>query len=162
MSDSNAMAVSSWQRFRQSDFLYHFKRDKVAIVSFVVFLTFVLLAAFAPFLAPSDPYDKMSIDIMDSEIPPGWMEESDSRFLLGTDEQGRDILSTILYGSRLSLTIGFLAVALQLFLGIVIGLTAGYFGGRIDSFLMRLADVQLSFSTLMVAIIISAIFKAAF
>ena len=99
---------------------------------------------------------------MDSELPPSWLEEGDERFLLGTDDQGRDILSTMLYGSRLSLTIGFLAVAVQLVLGIVIGLSAGYFGGRIDSFLMRFADVQLSFSTMMVAIIVSAIFKASF
>lgn len=162
MANAAVVPTSRWQRFRESDFLYHFRRDKVAMVSFAIFLTFVLLALFAPLVAPTDPYDKMSIDIMDSEIPPVWMDGADSRFLLGTDEQGRDILSTILYGSRLSLTIGFLAVGLQLFLGIVIGLTAGYFGGRIDSFLMRLADVQLSFSTLMVAIIISAIFKAAF
>ncbi len=130
--------------------------------SFAVFLAFLVLSILAPVIAPTDPYDKMSIDIMDSEIPPVWLEESDPRFVLGTDEQGRDILSTILYGSRLSLTIGFLAVGLQLFLGIVIGLSAGYFGGRLDGVLMRLADVQLSFSTLMVAIIISAVFKAAF
>ncbi|MDO6462478.1 ABC transporter permease [Granulosicoccaceae sp. 1_MG-2023] len=155
-------APGRWQRFRESDLVYHFKRDKVAMFSFALFLTFLLLALFAPWIAPTDPYDKMSIDIMDSEIPPVWMDDGDPRFLLGTDEQGRDILSTILYGSRLSLTIGFLAVGLQLFLGIIIGMTAGYFGGRIDSFLMRLADVQLSFSTLMVAIIISAVFKAAF
>ncbi|MCV5755029.1 ABC transporter permease, partial [Escherichia coli] len=74
---------------------------------------------------------------MDSELPPSWMDGGEERFVLGTDEQGRDILSTILYGSRLSLTIGFLAVGLQLVLGIIIGLSAGYFGGRIDSFLMR-------------------------
>jgi peptide/nickel transport system permease protein len=90
------------------------------------------------------------------------MEDGDATFPLGTDEQGRDILSTILYGSRLSLTIGFAAVGLQLLLGTVIGLSAGYFGGRVDSFLMRFADVQLSFSTMMVAIIVSAIFKASF
>ena len=130
--------------------------------SFAVFMVFALGALFSPVLAPSNPYDLSSIDIMDSELPPSWMEEGDERFLLGTDDQGRDVLSTILYGSRLSLTIGFLAVTLQLTLGIVIGLSAGYFGGRIDSFLMRFADVQLSFSTMMVAIIVSAIFKASF
>ncbi|WP_162813758.1 ABC transporter permease, partial [Vibrio cholerae] len=111
---------------------------------------------------PTNPYDLSSIDIMDAELPPSWMEGGNEHFLLGTDEQGRDIFSTILYGSRLSLTIGFLAVGLQLTLGIVIGLSAGYFGGRIDSFLMRFADIQLSFSTMMVAIIVSAIFKASF
>ena len=155
-------APSRWQRIKASDFIYHFKRDKVAMLSFALFLTFFIAALFAPLISPTNPYDLMSIDLMDSEIPPSWLAEGDTRFLLGTDDQGRDILSTILYGSRLSLTIGFLAVAVQLFLGIIIGLSAGYFGGRIDSFLMRFADVQLSFSTMMVAIIITAIFKATF
>lgn len=153
---------SAWQRFKQSDFLYYFLRDKVAMVSFALFSVFLLLALLAPVIAPTNPYDLASIDIMDSELPPMWIEGGDGQFLLGTDGQGRDILSTILYGSRLSLTIGFLAVGLQLILGIIIGLSAGYFGGRIDSFLMRFADIQLSFSTMMVAIIVSAIFKASF
>jgi peptide/nickel transport system permease protein len=153
---------SRWQRFLASDFLYHFKRDKVAMASFTVFVLFVLLALFAPLIAPTNPYDLTMIDIMDSELPPAWMEWSDPRFLLGTDNQGRDILSTMIYGLRISLTIGLCAVGLQLLLGTVIGLSAGYFGGRIDSFFMRIADIQLSFSTMMVAIIVSAIFKASF
>ena len=155
-------APSRWQRIKDSDFIYHFKRDKVAMLSFTLFLMFFIASLFAPLISPTNPYDLMSIDLMDSELPPSWLEEGDTRFLLGTDDQGRDILSTILYGSRLSLTIGFLAVAVQLFFGIIIGLSAGYFGGRVDSFLMRFADVQLSFSTMMVAIIITAIFKASF
>lgn len=162
MGNVNSKMPSRWQQFFESDFFYFFKRDKVAMFSFAVFLSFVLAAVFAPLIAPSNPYDLASIDIMDSELPPTWMEWGDERFLLGTDNQGRDILSTILYGLRISLMIGLGAVALQLLLGIVIGLSAGYFGGRIDSFLMRIADVQLSFSTMMVAIIVSAIFKASF
>ena len=157
-----AAAPSRWERFKQSDFLYYFLRDKVAMFSFAICMIFLVLSVAAPLIAPTDPYDMSSIDIMDAELPPSWMDGGDERFLLGTDEQGRDILSTMLYGSRLSLTIGFLAVALQLFLGIIIGLSSGYFGGRIDSYLMRFADVQLSFSTMMVAIIVSAIFKASF
>ncbi len=155
-------APSRWERFKQSDFLYYFLRDKVAMVSFAICLVFLILAIIAPWIAPTNPYDLSSIDIMDSELPPSWMDGGDSRFLFGTDEQGRDILSTMLYGSRLSLTIGFLAVGLQLILGVVIGLSAGYFGGRLDNYLMRFADIQLSFSTMMVAIIVSAIFKASF
>ncbi|WP_318519233.1 ABC transporter permease [Photobacterium leiognathi] len=159
---SNTLASPSrWERFKNSDFLYYFKKDKVAMVCFAVFLSFATAALFAPFIAPTNPYDLSSIDIMDSELPPSWMEDGDENFLLGTDDQGRDIFSTILYGARLSFTIGLLAVALQMTLGIVIGLTAGYFGGRVDSFLMRVADVQLSFSTMMVAIIVSAIFRTA-
>ena len=155
-------APTRFERFKRSDILYYFLRDKVAMFSFAVVMTLLLVSLASPLIAPTNPYDLSTIDIMDSELPPAWLEEGDERFLLGTDEQGRDILSTILYGTRLSLTIGFFAVALQLFLGIIIGLSAGYFGGRIDSFLMRFADVQLSFSTMMVAIIISAIFKASF
>ncbi len=155
-------ADSRWQQFLDSHFWHSFKRDKVAIVSFSIFFLFILASLSAPLLAPMDPYDMTQFDLMDSELPPVWQEEGDSRFLFGTDAQGRDMWSTILYGTRLSLIIGVCAVMLQAFLGIVIGLSAGYFGGRVDSFLMRLADIQLSFSTLMVAIIFLAIFQAAF
>ncbi|MGR5241139.1 ABC transporter permease [Photobacterium damselae] len=161
MSEQVITTPSRWQRFKQSDFLYFFRKDKVAMVSFAIFMAFATMAVFAPFIAPTNPYDLSSIDIMDAELPPSWMDEGDERFTLGTDDQGRDIFSTILYGSRLSLTIGLLAVGLQLILGVIIGLSAGYLGGRIDNFLMRIADVQLSFSTMMVAIIISAIFRTA-
>ncbi|GAB3534829.1 MULTISPECIES: ABC transporter permease [Photobacterium] len=161
MSSTTVAAPSRWERFKQSDILYYFLKDKVAMFSFAVFMVFVVSAVLAPWVAPTNPYDLSTIDIMDSELPPSWMEEGDSRFLLGTDDQGRDIFSTMLYGSRLSLTIGLLAVGLQLILGVVIGLSAGYYGGRVDSFLMRFADVQLSFSTMMVAIIVSAIFRTA-
>ncbi|RMF19982.1 MAG: ABC transporter permease [Gammaproteobacteria bacterium] len=158
----NEVAPSRWQRFRDSHFWHSFKRDKVAIFSFTVFLVYLLAALLAPVIAPFDPYDQAQIDIMDSELPPAWSEEGDERFILGTDAQGRDLWSTILYGTRISLTIGIGAVLLQAFLGVVLGLTAGYFGGRIDAFLMRLADIQLSFSTMMVAIIVLAVFQAAF
>ncbi|RRJ84318.1 ABC transporter permease [Aestuariirhabdus litorea] len=155
-------ALSRWERFKLSNLFYSFTRDKVAIVSFTLFMFFIVSALLAPVLAPYDPYDMSSIDIMDSEIPPSWQENSDERFLLGTDAQGRDMLSTILYGTRVSITIGLCAVMLQAFLGVVIGLSAGYLGGRIDSFLMRMADIQLSFSTMMVAIIVLAVFQASF
>jgi len=156
------MTSSLLQKFLASDFFYYFKRDKVAVISTIIFFTFLLLSIFAPIIAPFDPYDLTILDIMDSEIPPVWQENSDPRFLLGTDDQGRDLWSTILYGMRVSLLIGILAVLLQGIIGITIGLISGYFGGKIDSVLMRIADVQLSFSTLMVAIIILAIVQTAF
>ena len=158
---SQSQTLSRWARIRQSDPVYYFLKDKVAMVCMAVFLGYVALALLSPWIAPHDPYDQASYDIMDAELPPSWLEGGDERFLLGTDNQGRDILSTMLYGSRVSLTIGVFAVGLQLVLGIVIGLFAGYAGGRIDNLLMRFADVQLSFSTMMVAIIVSAIFQAA-
>ena len=157
-----AAAPSRWQRFKDSHLFHSFSRDKVAMFSFSIFVVYLLAALLAPLIAPYNPYDPAAIDIMDSEIPPAWQEEADERFMLGTDAQGRDMFSTILYGTRISLMIGICAVMLQMFLGVMIGLTAGYFGGRVDSFLMRLADIQLSFSTMMVAIVILAVFQAAF
>lgn len=151
-----------WQRFRGSYALYSFLRDPVAMSSFVVLACLTLAAFGAPLIAPHDPYDTTTIDIMDSEIPPAWLDNADPKFLLGTDAQGRDMLSTMLYGMRISLIIGLGATLLQAAIGIVLGLVAGYRGGRIDNFLMRMADVQLSFSTLMVAIFLSAIFQAIF
>jgi peptide/nickel transport system permease protein len=146
----------------ESDLAYYYRRDKIAIVSSLIFLIFALMALFSPLIAPFDPYDLTQLDLMNSEMPPVWIEGSDPRFLLGTDDQGRDLWSTILYGMRVSLLIGICAVLLQGTIGIVIGLVSGYIGGRVDSLLMRIADVQLSFSTLMVAIIVLAIVKNAF
>ena len=151
-----------WKRFRASYFLYSFLHDPVAIGSFLILAVLALTAFGAPLIAPHNPYDTTTINIMDSELPPVWMENADQNFVLGTDAQGRDMLSTMLYGMRISMVIGICAVGLQAFIGIILGLIAGYKGGRIESFLMRLADVQLSFSTLMVAIFLSAIFQAIF
>ena len=159
---TNIAPKSAFTRFLESDFFYHYKRDKVAIVSSIIFLILVILAVFSPLIAPYDPYNLQILDIMDSELPPVWQQGADDRFLLGTDDQGRDLWSTILYGMRVSLMIGILAVLLQAVIGITIGLISGYVGGKTDSVLMRIADVQLSFSTLMVAIIILAIVQSAF
>ncbi|ANF59683.1 ABC transporter permease [Halotalea alkalilenta] len=147
---------------RESYLYYSFKRDIGVQLCLLIFALMVLAALIAPWIAPSDPYDLTQIDIMSSELPPFWVDGSDPRFPLGTDAQGRDMLSTILYGARVSLIIGFGAVALQALIGVVFGLLAGYLGGRVDALLMRLADVQLSFSTLMVAIIVGAIVQASF
>ncbi|GED22471.1 ABC transporter permease [Halomonas halmophila] len=154
--------TSRWERFRDSYLLYSFKRDLIAQVSLLVFILLVGAALLAPWLAPMNPYDLAQINILASELPPFWVDGSDPMYLMGTDAQGRDLLSTILYGLRVSLIIGFGAVAMQATLGVCFGLLAGYLGGRVDAFLMRLADIQLSFSTLMVAIIVGALFKAIF
>ncbi len=150
------------RNFFRSDFFYYFKSDKTVVVSFLVFISFIIVALLTPWIAPQNPYDLAAIDIMDGQLPPVWLEGSSENFMLGTDEQGRGILSTIMYGLRTSLTIGILAVLLQMILGVVIGLVAAHYGGWVDNLLMRIADIQLSFSTLMVAIIISAIFKMRF
>lgn len=150
------------QRFRESFFLHSFVRDPIALASFLVLAVLMIASFGAPVVAPHDPYDTTTIDIMDSELPPIWLENSDGRFPLGTDSQGRDMLSTLLYGMRVSIIIGLGAVALQSVIGIVLGLLAGYMGQRFDAILMRMADVQLSFSTYMVAIFFGALFQAAF
>lgn len=154
--------IAAVERALASDFVYQFRRDPVAIGSSIVLLVFVVMAVLAPLIAPQNPYDPIQIDIMDSEIPPLWQEGGDERFVFGTDPQGRDMWSTILYGTGISLLIGFFAVILQAVIGVTLGLLSGYIGGRLDSFLMRLADIQLSLSTLMVAIIALAVFQAAF
>ncbi len=148
--------------FKDSFFLYSFIRDPLALISFAVLLALFIVSFGAPILAPFDPYDLTTIDIMDSELAPIWDEEGDERFLLGTDPQGRDMLSTMFYGMRVSIIIGLGAVILQSFIGIVVGLIAGYKGGKTEAFLMRLADVQLSFSTYMVAIFIGALLQGIF
>lgn len=154
--------MTAIRRFLASDFFYRFRRDRVAVGSAAVLFALIAMALLAPLLAPQNPYDPMQIDIMDSEIPPSWIDGGEERFLFGTDAQGRGILSTIMYGTGVSLLIGVFAVMIQAVLGVTIGLVAGYIGGRVDAFLMRLADIQLSLSTLMVAIIALAVFQAAF
>lgn len=153
---------SRWTRLTRSNLVYGFLHNPVALISFGILLIFVIGTVFAPVIAPFDPYDPLQINIMNSEMPPSWQEGADPQFMLGTDGQGRDLWSTILYGTRTSLIIGICAVLLQAVLGITVGLLAGYVGGRVDSILMRIADIQLSFSTLMVAIIVLAVSKAVF
>lgn len=154
--------IRAIERFKDSYFLYSFKRDKVAMTSFIALVGFVIIALLAPWISPMNPYDAANIDIMNSEIPPSWIDPSESGFLLGTDNMGRDMLSTMLYGLRTSILIGIGAVTLQAVIGIIMGLTAGYIGGKTDSILMRLADIQFSFPYLMVAILVSAIFQMIF
>jgi peptide/nickel transport system permease protein len=126
-----------------------------------VLLAAIAIAAFlAPLIAPANPFDLSSLDVLDAELPPHWLQGSDPRFLLGTDAQGRDLLSAILYGTRISLVVGILAVAIQAAIGVPFGLLAGYAGGRVDSLVTRAADIQLSLSTLMMAIIALALFRA--
>jgi peptide/nickel transport system permease protein len=120
----------------------------------------VLAALLAPLIAPQNPFDLASLDVLDSEIPPSWLQGGDPRFLLGTDSQGRDLLSAILYGTRISLIVGILAVCIQAAIGVPLGLLAGCRGGVADSVVVRAADIQLSLSTLMLAIIAMALVRA--
>ncbi len=145
------------QRILDSDIFYSFRHSPVTILSAVVTAIFFLSAAFAPWVAPHNPFDPATLDLLDAFTPPAWEADGTSKFLLGTDDQGRDILSTIIYGSRVSLIVGFSAVLFSVVLGVGLGLLAGYLGGWIDSIVMRLADVQLTIPAILVALMIDGV-----
>ncbi|MEQ1731716.1 MAG: ABC transporter permease [Vicinamibacterales bacterium] len=140
-----------------SDLLYEFRRSNLVMVAAAVSLLMLLAALLAPWISPYNPYDPASINLIDAHNPPAWVQGGDRRFLLGTDDQGRDILSTILYGTRSSILIALCSVLLALSIGVTAGLAAGYFGGRLDSIIMRIADVQLTFPAILTALLIDGV-----
>ena len=144
-------------RIVDSDVFYSFSRSPVTIISAIVTAVFFIAAGFAPWLAPHNPFDPATLDLMDGFTPPAWDAEGTSKFLLGTDDQGRDILSTIMYGSRLSLIVGFAAVLFSVVIGVSLGLLAGYLGGWLETAVMRLADIQLAIPAILVALMIDGI-----
>jgi peptide/nickel transport system permease protein len=144
-------------RFWDSDVLYSFRRSPVVMLASAITLVFFICAFFAAWIAPHNTFDVSTLNLMDASRPPAWAAEGDSTFLLGTDDQGRDVLSTIMFGMRVSLTVGFASVAFALVLGVALGLVAGYSGGFIDSLIMRIADVQLSFPAIMIALMVDAV-----
>jgi peptide/nickel transport system permease protein len=145
-----------------SDLVYSFLRSRVTIAAAVVTLVIVLAALLAPWIAPNDPYDLRQLSLLDSHNPPAWLQGGDWRFLLGTDDQGRDVFSTILYGSRQSITIGLMATLFAGLLGISLGLIAGYAGGSVDAFIMRAADIQSTFPAILIAMLIDGTSRALF
>lgn len=151
---------SLWRRIIDSDLFYSFSHKPVVIVSAVLTLAIFIMAFFSPWLAPHTPFDTATLDLMDGFTPP--MQENPftgNSYLLGTDSQGRDVLSAIMYGARISLIVGFASVAFAAVLGISLGLLAGYRGGWVDGVIMRVADVQLSFPAILVALLIFGVFK---
>lgn len=149
---SGAVEASRFRRFAGE-----FARSRLAVVGLVVFGAIVLLAIFAPVLAPQNPYDLAQLDIMNGRLPPGTMSPDGFRFWLGTDDQGRDLLSAILYGTRISLVVGMGSALAAGVLGTGLGIVAAYVGGRVESWVMRLADLQLSFPSILVALMVLAI-----
>ena len=150
--------IKSWRRWsRENELVYLFINSRIAQIAALISIICIGAAALSPWLAPSNPYDIASIDIMDSLIPPVGSDGSDARFLIGTDDQGRDLLSAILYGTRLSLLVGLLSITFASVLGVTVGLLAGYFGGRFDAIVMRIADVQLSLPAILTALLIDGI-----
>lgn len=156
---TEAVRTGAVSRFLASDLVWSFRRSPVAMLSLVVLLLVAATAFLAPFIAPQNPYDLKQIFIDKAELPPIWAKDGEWPFLLGTDPQGRDVLSAILYGTRVSLIIGIASVAVAMTIGVSIGLAAGFLGGWVDNLLMRLGDTVLSIPTLLVAILVSAIFR---
>ena len=139
-------------------FARNFFSSKIATAGFALLVLILLAALFAPVLAPQNPYDLSRLDVMDSRLEPGQMStEGNIKFLLGTDEQGRDMLSAILYGIRISVMVGVVSTVIALMFGLTLGLLAGYAGGRVESFIMRVADIQLSFPPILIALILLAL-----
>jgi len=144
-------------RFFDSDIWHSFKRSPVTVLAALITAIFLGAALFAPWVSPHNPFDLTQVDLLDAFIPPVWESGGDVRFLLGTDDQGRGILSTIIYGARISLGVGFASVFFAMFLGIGLGLLSGYLGGTLDAFIMRIADVQLSFPAILIALLIDGV-----
>ena len=143
-----------------SDVAWSFRHSPYALGAAFVFLLCVGSAVFAPWVAPHNPFDLSQLDLTNSLKPPAWLDGGDPAFLLGTDDQGRDILSTILFGARISLAVGICAVLLSMALGVSLGLLAGYVGGKTDAFIMRVADVQLSFPAILIALLVDGVARA--
>jgi peptide/nickel transport system permease protein len=149
------------RRFFDSDIWWSFTRSPVTMLSAVVALICILGALFAPWLAPHNPFDLASLNLLDAFKPPAWIEGGERAYLLGTDDQGRDVLSAIMYGARVSLLVGLSATIFATTLGVTLGLLAGYLGGKLDALLMRICDVQLTFPSILVALLIDGVVRAA-
>jgi peptide/nickel transport system permease protein len=145
-----------------SDLFYSFRRSRLTMLASAVAFIFFVIAVLAPLLAVQNPFDPAQLQLINSRISPLWTADGQSPFLLGTDEQGRDVFSAILYGLRISLTVGVLGVVFSGALGIGLGLIAGYVGGAVDSLIMRIADVQLTFPAILIALLINGVAKSVF
>lgn len=151
------MSTSTLRRFLDSDVFYSFKRSPLIMAAAAVTVICILGAVFAPILAPHNPFNLASLNLLDAFTPPSWTASGKAQYLLGTDDQGRDVLSTIMYGARMSLLVGLLATLLAMIVGVSLGLIAGYVGGKLDAFIMRIADIQLSFPAILIALLINGI-----
>ncbi|WP_369973845.1 ABC transporter permease [Pelomonas sp. KK5] len=152
--------MASLQRFFDGDVWHSFRSSPVAIVAALLALACLFCAAFAGWVAPHNPFDLASLELMDARLPPSWMEGGSVKYLLGTDDQGRDILSALMYGARISLLVGLASVLISMVLGVGLGLLAGFVGGVVDAFIMRVCDVMLSFPSILIALLIDGVGRA--
>lgn len=150
----------SLAKFWHGDLAWSWRHTPVAVVATFILLIMLISAFGAGWIAPHNPFDLATIDLMDALKPPAWHQDGTGKYLLGTDSQGRDLLSAIMFGTRVSLLIGLASVALAMLIGIVLGLISGYVGGRTDALIMRVADVQLSFPAILIALLIDGVARA--
>jgi peptide/nickel transport system permease protein len=151
------MKAGALNRLLDSDVYHSFKQSPVVVLAAAITLVCILAATFAPWVAPHNPFDLKTLNLLDAFTPPAWTESGKPAYLLGTDDQGRDVLSTIIYGSRMSLVVGLLATLLAMVVGVTLGLVSGYVGGKVDAFIMRVADIQLSFPAILIALLIDGV-----
>ena len=154
------MIKKTFNKMYDTDIGYSFFNSKIAIISSSVFLIIFLCSFFAGLVAPYNPFDPASVSLMDAFTPPIWSDGGSSRFFLGTDQQGRDMFSTMIYGSRISLIVGFASIIFAMILGVFLGVTAGYIGGRYEIIVMRITDVQLTIPTILMALLVDGIARA--
>ncbi|MGZ5685697.1 MAG: ABC transporter permease [Usitatibacter sp.] len=148
-------------RFLDSDVFYSFRRSPLVVTAAVITAVCFLSAIFAPWVAPHNPFDLRTLNLLDAFTPPAFTGRGNPSYFLGTDDQGRDVLSAIIFGSRMSLLVGLLATLLAMVVGVTLGLISGYVGGKVDAFIMRVADVQLSFPAILIALLVDGLARAA-
>mgnify|MGYP001355617700 CR=1 FL=1 len=148
-----------WRLVLDGDIFYSFRRSPVTVTAALITAVYILAALFAPLVAPHNAYDLSSLSLIDALTPPVWYAEGSANYLLGTDDQGRCILSTIIYGSRLSLAVGFAAVLFSGFLGVLLGLVSGSAGGAVDALIMRVAEIQMTFPAILIALLVDGVFR---
>jgi peptide/nickel transport system permease protein len=159
---STPAAPGALARFFDGDVWHSFKNSPMAMVAAAIAFLCAFCAIFAPWIAPFNPFDLATLDLGDSRLPPAWADEGKAKYLLGTDDQGRDLLSAIMYGARISLFVGLASVLVSLVVGVGLGLLSGFAGGKVDAFIMRICDVMLSFPSILVALLIDGVGRAIF
>lgn len=149
-------------RWLDSDVGHSFRNSPVAMMAAVIALLCLFCAVFAGWVSPHNPFDLATLELGDARLPPAWSAEGSGKYLLGTDDQGRDILSAVIYGARISLVVGIVSVVLSVLVGVMLGLLAGFWGGWLDAFLMRVCDVMLSFPPILIALLMAGVGRALF
>jgi peptide/nickel transport system permease protein len=156
------MSGAAVRRWLDSDLWYDFRTSPAAVIAASIAFACVFCAVFAGWVAPHDPFDLAALELGDARLPPAWLDDGSAKYLLGTDDQGRDILSALLYGARISLAVGVASVLLSTVIGVALGLVSGFVGGRTDAVIMRICDVMLSFPSILVALLIDGVGRALF